>query len=267
MSADFPVLVTTGVPDHLRGALVPVEPTLGAVVAQVREQADDLVVVAVVADDDATVDRLTRQVRAASATDSVVVVPLAGPRSRGLLLAHLLATQTDRESAGVLLAALPELAERVSVRADLGSVTGLRAPAPSVGQHAVSWLPGRRFTTDLSTVRTAGSSHDMTRADGTPVVLLTADDAVARGWADELAADLGGEAVPLVQPGTSTWGAKRWAEAAWWSRSLDTLVGEVLEGLAFGTCGWCDRVVVRGRTCSFCGSLDVEDHGTEGEAA
>lgn len=266
MTADFPVLVTGEVPEHLRSALVPVDPTLSSIVAAVDAHRDELVVV-VVTGDDAEVDRLTRLVRAAVTTESVVVVPVPGPRSRAVLLAHLLATQTDRESAGVLLAALPELSERVRVRADLGSVAGLRSPSPSLGQHAASWLPGRRFTTDLTTVRSGAPAQGTPRAEGTAAVVLAAGDDVSRRWADELAAALGGDTVPLAQPDAGTWGAKKWVEAAWWDRSMDAVVGDVLDGLSFSTCGWCERVVVRGRTCAFCGSLEHEDPGTEGEAA
>ena len=48
-------------------------------------------------------------------------------------------------SAGLLASALPGLSEQLHIITWLGSVTGLKHPAPSLGQHVSSLTPGSAF--------------------------------------------------------------------------------------------------------------------------
>lgn len=192
--------------------------------------------------------------RAAARGDHVVLVDEPPPVSRTWLMGEAVSRLAATHPASLLVAVLPELRSHVASRVVLGSVASLQEPAPSLSQHARSWLPSARFVTDMHEVHTR--EHPTRLAPGDPhAVVLHGEGRLSEAWARELVDESGLPVTAVPWEDSSPWGCSHWAEISVWTRSLDDVVRDVLDSVESKACGWCDRTVVAGRTCPFCRSV------------
>lgn len=205
----------------------------------------------------------------------LAVVPLGASQRHPLTAAVAVAAVARRAPVDLPVAALPAL---VAVAADalaswrvVGSVAGATEPAPSLVQHALSWLPGTRFTVDLArdTTRTGGPVSPATgpRTPSGPAASAAGADlpawAASRGggapWAHELLVAAGVRALdvsacgPLeaAPTGRTPRRASRRAELSVLTLPLrQLLLDPRLHDLH--PCRGCERPAPAG-TCRFCG--------------
>lgn len=247
-----------------------------------RDPAEGELVVVVPSWDRDPLLRCVRTARLALADARVVVHELdLPPLAGGICLT--LAAATSRVRAGRLLDRIERAASAVTTSAWLGSVTGLHRPAPSVVQHALSWLPWTRFGVRLDRPGQPGEIVRLRGGEPLPdsvvpspparVDVVVAVGGGVRGGAphvSELLARSGigieGE-TPVVQvPATS-------AGARWWGTEVVAEIvvvpSEIAELLDADVrprrrCGWCRGLVVAAR-CPLCGHVEEQQRSTPAE--
>ena len=164
-------------------------------------------------------------------------------------------------SAGLLASALPGLEEQLHYVTWLGSVTGLKHPAPTLGQHVSSLTPGSAFGV---------SSHPQAAVHkvqhGEPSVPLphiirpsrlvlaprNGDDAWIAGPVN---AELGNLPLLRVEPtpgGPGYWGTNKLVEAVVCPADPDGLARELLQSVDSWACRWCGELIARS-PCPLCG--------------
>lgn len=166
--------------------------------------------------------------------------------------------------AGVVAGALPAIERELLVLAWLGTVSGLKHPAPSVAQHARSNLPGSRFAVRVQpdplvhTIGRDGAAPFAPVSAGTALV-MAAGDGGDEGWVT-------GTALPaLGNPPLQQTGATRDAATWWGTGKVVELVGYPVEPEALlprvvppdvVACRWCAEPVADSAPCPFCGELN-----------
>lgn len=157
---------------------------------------------------------------------------------------------------------VPEFARRVAAAtltaAVLNDVSRLHTPAPSLLQHARSYLPGACFvvTPDQRIVagrEAAAAEWKNLMAAVSPVRL--AGDASSPAQADFLAALPGATATRAGRPGRRDpyWGARNWLEVAWLTQPAPALAAQV-DAEATTLCGNCARRSVT-PVCPYCSAV------------
>lgn len=137
----------------------------------------------------------------------------------------------------------------------VGSVAALGRPAPSLWQHALSWVPGTRFTVDLAGGSvTRGVAPPAPAAPGArPGAAWAAHTGAAgRTWGEELLARAGVRALDVSACGRSARPGRPSAEAS----VLPVPLAQLLADPAVASverCRGCDRPTPAG-TCPFCGN-------------
>jgi hypothetical protein len=164
-------------------------------------------------------------------------------------------------SAGLLGSALAGLEEQLHAITWLGSVTGLKHPTPSLGQHVASLTPNSAFAVasfphpavfKLQTANTTIPLPRITRASRLVVAPRNGDE----NWVTTtLNAQLGTLPVVKVDPtpgGTSYWGTSKLVEAVVCPADPDALANELMQSVEPWACRWCGELIARS-PCPMCG--------------
>ena len=269
----LPAIVGVGVeplvcwPDQGEPASVPIEaaiePTsMFAALSAELDGHDELL--AVVSDLEQEAVASARAARALLPSGSMALhVTSLPPLATGVLVAMAVALRPTLSGRGELMASLPALERELLYLTSLDSVTRLRVPAPSVLQHAQSFLPSSRFTVashpdprvwtareqllpprfpepseDVSVVMSDRSGRESRRADE---LLVAVEDR------------LNVSRTLLVEP--------RETSADWWGSSVTEVVvfperlhraTDRARARLGATCGWCDAAM-SSHVCDLCG--------------
>ncbi len=201
-----------------------------------------------------------RTLRAALGSGQLVgyaspVAPLAGS-----VLVALVSALASQMPTGMLVPALPSLEQQLITVTWLSKVSGLSEPAPSVLQHAQSWLPGSAFAV-TSWPRPAVKR--LVKKDGTiplpqpvqQVGVAIADSGGNPGWVrDVVIPALHGPVVVPVDPAPQAprfWGSAHVTEVVVYPLDVDATVAALSRGRTPTRCAWCAREAAAG-TCPFC---------------
>jgi len=142
----------------------------------------------------------------------------------------------------------------------LGSVTGLKHPAPSLGQHVASLTPGSAFAVSSYP---EPAVHKITASQEIPLPQITRPShlAIASRNGDDtwltttVNAQLGGLPVVKLEPtpqGASWWGTGKLAEGVICPVDVDRLASEIAQGAEPWACRWCGELIARS-PCPMCG--------------
>lgn len=193
--------------------------------------------------------RAVRVAREAIRRPGVAHVDVPGSPSRRYLLAYAL-RHLPPEGYGYAEAVIAAMSEVCATRVLLSSVAGLERPAPGLGHHVASWLPGSSFAVDLDDGRI--------KRLRTAALALPAGPfgVIAERWPEghQVAVDpLPSALVTLRGPhDAAPWRAKRWLEVTVSTRAVVDVVQWALGGSSPAACPSCTRAVV-GVRCPFCG--------------
>ena len=196
-----------------------------------------------------------RLVRAVLSRSALGVLPLDEPETRFRVLAYclcLLSPQALGQAPVVADALRPALRTRVV----LTSVSKLTSPAPSLGQHLQSMLPGSRFELDLDRGRVIRlGSTAWTAPDKGRLAVWAADDESGRVTAN--LARLGLHQEPLL-PASRRWPTKAWAEMTVLDADPSPLANEALARVARTPCPRCGLLATPAG-CLMCGTWPYAD--------
>jgi hypothetical protein len=192
--------------------------------------------------------RRLQTVRSALSTTRLATYASPLPPLAGAVLASVTAAVAPLvPSVATLLAGLPLLEAQLLVVAWLGRVTGLREPAPTLLQHAVSVLPNTAFGVSSwpkPSVRRLSRKDrrvPLPRVRG-PLRLAVAARDGDLGWVRNVVAPALGDPplheVPATAGGPRWWGSRRLVEVVAYPTGLSELVA-LLEEQATRLCSWC----------------------------
>jgi hypothetical protein len=164
-------------------------------------------------------------------------------------------------SAGLLASALPGLSEQLHQVTWLGSVTGLKHPAPSIGQHAWSLTPGSAFAVSshpepaVHKVQAGQASVPLPRVVRPSRLALSARNGDEAWLTGPVNAALGNLPVIRVEPtpqGQEYWGTGKVVEAVVVPADAGGLAQELLQSVDAWACRWCGELIARS-PCPLCG--------------
>ncbi|MDA0163510.1 hypothetical protein OM076_24770 [Solirubrobacter ginsenosidimutans] len=164
-------------------------------------------------------------------------------------------------SAGMLASALPGLSEQLHQITWLGSVTGLKHPAPSLGQHVTSLTPGSAFGVSSFPKPAVHKIQSGQPSVPLPALVRPSRLAVSARNGDEqwitgpVNAALGNLPVVRVEPtpgGPEYWGTSKLVEAIVVPADPDGLARELLQSVEAWACRWCGELIARS-PCPLCG--------------
>jgi hypothetical protein len=191
---------------------------------------------------------------------AIHVTPL--PPLAATALASLASSLAPRlPSAGLLASALPGLEEQLHHVTWLGSVTGLKHPTPSLGQHVASLTPGSAFAVSS---HPEPAVHKVTQGQAAlplPRVIRASRLIVAprngdEGWiTGPVNAQLGNLPLVRVEPtpgGQGYWGTGKLVEAVICPADPDGLTRELMQSVESWACRWCGELIARS-PCPMCG--------------
>ena len=164
-------------------------------------------------------------------------------------------------SAGLLASMLEPLESQLPTVTWLGSVTGLKHPTPTLGQHVASLTPGSAFavssypepavhkiTADVAAV----PLPPVTRRSHFAIAARNGDDGWLTGPVNQA---LGGLPVVKLEPtpgGAAWWGTNKLAEGVIVPVDVDGLAREIAQGADSWACRWCGELIARS-PCPMCG--------------
>jgi len=200
--------------------------------------------------------------RALLDTSRVVIHVTPLPPLAATALASLASSLGPRlPSAGLLGSALPGLEEQLHAITWLGSVTGLKHPAPSLGQHVASLTPNSAFGVSshphqaVHKLEPGQASVPQARVVR-PSRLIVAARNGDEGWiTGPVNAQLGTLPLVRVEPtpgGPSYWGTNKLVEAVVCPADADGLAQELLQSVDSWGCRWCGELIARS-PCPMCG--------------
>ncbi|WP_043558722.1 hypothetical protein [Actinomyces israelii] len=196
-----------------------------------------------------------RLVRAILSRSAPGVLPLDEPETRFRVLAYCLCL-LSRHALGQAPVVADALRTALRTRVVLTSVSRLTSPAPSVGQHLQSMLPGSRFELDLNRGRVVRlGSPTWTAPDKGRLAVWAADDESGRVTAN--LARLGLHREPLL-PTSRRWPTKAWAEMTVLDADPSPLANEALARVARTTCPRCGLLATPAG-CLMCGTWPYAD--------
>lgn len=200
--------------------------------------------------------------RALLDTDRVAIHVTALPPLAATALASLASSLGPRlPSTGLLASALPVLEQGLPVITWLGSVTGLKHPAPSLSQHVASLTPNSAFCVtshpEPAVHKISGGAPTVPLAPVTrPSRLLVAPRNGDEQWiTGPVNAQLGELPVVRVEPtpgGPSYWGTGKLVEAVVCPADPDALASELVQTADAWGCRWCGELIARS-PCPLCG--------------
>jgi len=195
-----------------------------------------------------------------SARVAIHVTPL--PPLAATALASLASSLGPRlPSAGLLASALPGLSEQLHQITWLGSVTGLKHPAPSLGQHVSSLTPGSAFGVSSHPEPAVHKLQNGQPSVPLPRLVRASRLALAPRNGDEqwitgpVNAALGSLPIVRVEPtpgGQDFWGTGKVVEAVVVPADADGLARELLQSVDAWACRWCGELIARS-PCPLCG--------------
>jgi len=200
--------------------------------------------------------------RALLDTDRVAihVTPL-GPLAATALTSLASSLAPRLPSAGLLASALPGLEEQLHYLTWLGSVTGLRHPAPNLGQHLSSFNPGSAFAVSsfpepaVHRIQAGTPSvplPEVIRPSGLVIAPRNGDEA----WMTQVVNPaLGSLPVLRLEPtpgGQSYWGTGKLVEGVICPVDADGLAAELMQAVDAWACRWCGELIGRS-PCPMCG--------------
>jgi hypothetical protein len=195
-------------------------------------------------------------------TDRVVIHITPLPPLAATALASVASSLGPRlPSAGLLGSALQGLEEQLPIITWLGSVTGLKQPAPSLGQHVSSLTPGSAFGVSshpqptVQKIRDGQPSVPLPRLTR-PSRLVVAPRNGDENWiAATVNAQLGNLPLVRVEPtagGPSYWGTSKLVEGVVVPADPDGLAQELMQSVDAWACRWCGELIARS-PCPMCG--------------
>jgi hypothetical protein len=199
--------------------------------------------------------------RALIDTDKVAIHITSLPPLAATALASLASSLAPRLlSAGLLASMLEPLESQLHAVTWLGSVTGLKRPAPSLGQHVASLSPGSAFAVSSYPEPAVHRIHQsqtvplppVQRPSHLAIAARNGDDAWLAGPINEA---LGGLPVVKLDPtpgGASWWGTGKLAEGVICPVDVDALAREIAQGADPWACRWCGELIARS-PCPMCG--------------
>lgn len=164
-------------------------------------------------------------------------------------------------SAGLLASALTGLEAQLHAITWLGSVTGLKHPAPSLGQHVASLTPGSAFGVSSFPEPAVHKLHQGQTSVPLPRVIRPSRLLLAPRNGDEqwiaglVNAELGGLPILKVEPtpgGPAYWGTGKLVEAVVCPADADGLARELMQSAEAWACRWCGELIARS-PCPLCG--------------
>jgi hypothetical protein len=200
--------------------------------------------------------------RALLDTDRVVIHVTPLPPLAATALASLASSLGPRlPSAGLLGSALPGLEEQLHAITWLGSVTGLKHPAPSLGQHVSSLTPNSAFGVSSYPQPAVHKINDAQPTIPIPRVVRPSRLVVAPRNGNEqwitgpVNQQLG--PLPLVRVeatpgGPDYWGTSKVVEAVVCPADPDGLAHELMQSVDSWACRWCGELIARS-PCPMCG--------------
>jgi hypothetical protein len=165
-------------------------------------------------------------------------------------------------SAGLLASALPGLSEQLHILTWLGSVTGLKHPTPSLGQHVASLTPGSAF--GVSSFPEPAVHKLQNGQPSVPLPPLVRPSRLVyapRNGGDERwithAVNPGLGTLPTLRVeatpgGPAYWGTNKLVEAVVVPADPDGLAAELLQTVDAWACRWCEELIARS-PCPMCG--------------
>ena len=206
--------------------------------------------------------RRLEMARALLDTGRVAIHVTSLPPLAATALASLASSLAPRlPSAGLLASALPGLSDQLHQITWLGSVTGLKHPAPSIGQHAWSLTPGSAFAVSshpepaVHKVQSGQPSVPLPRVVRPSRLAISARNG-DEGWiAGPVNAALGNLPIIRVEPtpgGQEYWGTGKVVEAVVVPADAGGLAQELLQSVDAWSCRWCGELIARS-PCPLCG--------------
>jgi hypothetical protein len=206
--------------------------------------------------------RRLEMARALLDTDRVSIHVTDLPPLAATALASLASSLAPRLiSAGLLASMLEPLQTQLQTVTWLGSVTGLKHPAPSLGQHVASLTPGSAFAVSSHPEPAVHKIQNGQAELPLPPVHRPSHLAIAArngddGWlAGPVNEKLGGLPVVRLEPtpgGASWWGTSKLAEGVIVPVDVDALAREIAQGADSWACRWCGELIARS-PCPMCG--------------
>jgi hypothetical protein len=206
--------------------------------------------------------RRLEMARALLDTDKVAIHTTSLPPLAATALASLASSLAPRLlSAGLLASMLEPLESRLHAVTWLGSVTGLKHPAPTLGQHVTSLTPGSAFAVSsfpqpavhkVQSGQVSVPLPPIERPSHLAVASRNGDDAWLTSTVNQA---LGGLPVVKLDPtpgGPSWWGTSKLAEGVICPVDVDALAREIAQGADSWGCRWCGELIARS-PCPMCG--------------
>jgi hypothetical protein len=195
-------------------------------------------------------------------TDKVAIHMTALSPLAATALASLASSLAPRLlSAGLLASMLEPLESQLQTVTWLGSVTGLKHPAPSLGQHVSSLTPGSAFAVSsfpepavhrIQPGEVSVPLPPVERPSHLAVAARNGDDAWLAGPVNQA---LGGLPLVKLEPtpgGPSWWGTSKLAEGVICPVDVDVIAREIAQGADPWNCRWCGELIARS-PCPMCG--------------
>jgi hypothetical protein len=189
-------------------------------------------------------------------TDRVAIHVTPLPPLAATALASLASSLAPRLlSAGLLASVLEPLSTQIHQITWLNSVSSLKHPAPSLGQHVSSLAPGRAF--GVSSYPQPAVHRLKAGELGVPVPPVTRPSrlVVAARLTGPVNAALGGLPVLQLDPtpqGPSYWSTGKLVEGIVCPVDVDALAAEIMQSAEAWACRWCGELIARS-PCPLCG--------------
>lgn len=195
-------------------------------------------------------------------TDRVAIHVTKQPPLAATALASLASSLAPRLlSAGLLASVLEGLEAQLHTITWLGSVTGLKHPAPSLGQHVSSLTPGSAFAVtsfpEPAVHRVRGGDAgiplpEIHRPSRLVIAARNGDEEWLTGPVNE---GLGGLPVLSLEPtpqGPRYWSTSKLVEGVVCPVDADALAAEIMQTAEAWACRWCGELIARS-PCPLCG--------------
>jgi hypothetical protein len=195
-------------------------------------------------------------------TERVAIHVTSLPPLAAAALASLASSLAPRlPSAGLLASLLDGLAGQLHTVTWLGSVSGLKRPTPSLGQHITSFSPGSAFGVSSYP---EPAVHKLRNGElGVPLPTLTRPSRLViaprqgdEGWlTGPVNQGLGDLPVVRVDPtpqGPAYWSTSKVVEAVVCPADADALAHELMQAVDAWACRWCGELIARS-PCPLCG--------------
>ena len=195
-------------------------------------------------------------------TSRVAIHETALPPLAAATLASLASSLAPRlPSAGLAASALPGLEGQLHFVTWLGSVTGLKHPTPTLGQHVASLTPGSALASPRPRSRPSHKIQNGQPSVPLPHLVRPSRLVIAPRNGDEswitgpVNAGLGELPVVRVDPtpgGPAYWGTSKLVETVVCPADPGGLTQELMQTVDAWACRWCGELIARS-PCPMCG--------------